>query len=248
MPLLRTLAGPDGADDSVRPAELGDPGAVALEGLRVRIGERRWARPLGRDVLAARDRATDALAAAGARVERIALPDPRRAVWPGAATLGDAGSASVLALLDEAGGPRPTVLGALRRDDPYTTPLRIMALLEPLYRRVPERQLRRAVAAGERFGAELTEAIGDGVLLHPPLAGPAPRHGRTTGRPFYFTSALAFNIAPVPVTQVPLGLGRGGLPVGIQVAAGPGRDHVAIAVALQLERALGGWSPPAAPR
>jgi fatty acid amide hydrolase 2 len=48
----------------------------------------------------------------------------------------------------------------------------------------------------------------------------------------------------VPVTQVPLGLNAEGLPLGVQVAAGLDRDHVAIAAALALERAFGGWTPP----
>jgi fatty acid amide hydrolase 2 len=55
------------------------------------------------------------------------------------------------------------------------------------------------------------------------------------------------NLAAVPVTQVPLGLDRGGLPLGVQVAGGPGRDHVTIAVALALERSRGGWVPPREP-
>jgi fatty acid amide hydrolase 2 len=55
---------------------------------------------------------------------------------------------------------------------------------------------------------------------------------------------VVFNLAGLPVTQVPLGLGRGGLPLGVQVVAAPERDHVAIAVALELERAFGGWIPP----
>jgi fatty acid amide hydrolase 2 len=53
-----------------------------------------------------------------------------------------------------------------------------------------------------------------------------------------------FNLAAVPVTQVPLGLDEAGLPLGVQVAAGPGNDHVSIAVALELERVFGGWVPP----
>ena len=44
---------------------------------------------------------------------------------------------------------------------------------------------------------------------------------------------------------MPLGLNDDGLPLGVQVAAGRDRDHVAIAVALELERAFGGWVPPA---
>ncbi len=52
------------------------------------------------------------------------------------------------------------------------------------------------------------------------------------------------NLAAVPVTQVPLGLGAGGLPLGVQVAAAPGRDHVSIAIAMELERVFGGWLAP----
>ena len=54
-----------------------------------------------------------------------------------------------------------------------------------------------------------------------------------------------FNLAGVPVTEVPLGLSDSGLPLGVQVAAGLDRDHVSIAVALELERVFGGWVPPA---
>jgi fatty acid amide hydrolase 2 len=53
-----------------------------------------------------------------------------------------------------------------------------------------------------------------------------------------------FNLAGVPVTEVPLGLSVRGLPLGVQVAAGMDRDHASIAVALELERAFGGWVPP----
>jgi len=46
---------------------------------------------------------------------------------------------------------------------------------------------------------------------------------------------------------IPLGLNDRGLPLGIQAAVAPGSDHVAVAVALQLERAFGGWVPPTPP-
>ena len=46
---------------------------------------------------------------------------------------------------------------------------------------------------------------------------------------------------------VPLGLSADGLPLGVQVAAGHGCDHVTVAVARELERVFGGWVPPAAP-
>lgn len=47
-----------------------------------------------------------------------------------------------------------------------------------------------------------------------------------------------------PVTQVPLGLSKEGLPLGIQVVAAPYQDHLAIAVAKELEKAFGGYVPP----
>jgi fatty acid amide hydrolase 2 len=53
-----------------------------------------------------------------------------------------------------------------------------------------------------------------------------------------------FNLLGLPVTEVPLGLNDAGIPLGVQVAAGRDRDHVAIAAALELERAFGGWVSP----
>src|SRR3977135_2656141 len=86
--------------------------------------------------------------------------------------------------------------------------------------------------------------MGVGVLLHPAYPRTAPRHGRTVGRPWLLTPSAVFNLAGVPAPEGPLGLAPRGLPVGVQVAAAPGHDHVAIAVALELERAFGGWVPP----
>ena len=57
-------------------------------------------------------------------------------------------------------------------------------------------------------------------------------------------NAAAFNLTGMPVTQVPLGLGSKGLPLGVQVVGRRDRDHVTIAVALELERTFGGWVAP----
>jgi fatty acid amide hydrolase 2 len=134
--------------------------------------------------------------------------------------------------------------GAVRRRGPHTVPLAILLGAEALFARVPQRRARRTLAAGRALAREVAEAIGDGVMLHPPHARVAPRHGRTVGRPWVITPTAVFNLAGAPVTQVPLGLNAEGLPLGVQVAAGRDRDHVTIAVALALERALGGWTPP----
>src|SRR5205823_4884253 len=113
-----------------------------------------------------------------------------------------------------------------------------------LSERIPESYARKGIAAGRALARELDDVIGDGVLLHPPFPRVAPRHGATVGRPWVLANAAAFNLSGHPVTQIPLGLGGKGLPLGVQVAAGHDRDHVAIAVALELERAFGGWVRP----
>jgi fatty acid amide hydrolase 2 len=88
--------------------------------------------------------------------------------------------------------------------------------------------------------------LGKGILLHHPFARVAPRHGRTVGRAWVIVPAAIFNLLGLPVTQVPLGLGKEGLPLGVQVAAAGGADHLTIAAALELERRFGGWVRPAA--
>jgi fatty acid amide hydrolase 2 len=53
-----------------------------------------------------------------------------------------------------------------------------------------------------------------------------------------------FNVLELPVTQVPLGIGKRGLPLGVQVVGAHGNDHLTIAVARELEKSFGGWVPP----
>jgi len=243
MPVLRILSGPDGADPLViDEPQLGDPAGVSLDGLRVLISESAFLQPINRELLAARERAAGALAAAGARLERVRLPQMRSTGEPYLATLGDGDS--LAEVLREGGAEPLTIRSALRRGGPHTTPTKVLALLERANRLASPRRTEQAIAWGRAYACEMAETIEDGVLLHPPLANIAPRHGHTYGR-LYVTQPMAvFNLAAVPVTQVPLGLGSRGLPLGVQVAAAPGRDHVSIAVAMELERVFGGWVPP----
>lgn len=84
----------------------------------------------------------------------------------------------------------------------------------------------------------------DGVLLYPSHPNPAPYHNHPILTPFNFTYTAIFNALALPVTQVPLGLSKDGLPLGIQVVAAPYQDHLTLAVAVELEKAFGGWSSP----
>jgi fatty acid amide hydrolase 2 len=147
-------------------------------------------------------------------------------------------------LMSAEGAAPVTLRSALRRGGPHTVPLLLLLAAERFGDRIPAGRTRRAIAAARSLTAEVEGLIGDGVLLHPPHPRIAPRHNATIGQTWLITPTAVFNLLGMPATQVPLGLNRKGLPVGVQVAAGADRDHVSIAVAIELERVFGGWVPP----
>jgi len=246
MPVLRAIAGPDGEDATVRPIELGDPVDVSIEGLRVVISEDASLLPVSLELRNARVRAARALAEAGAEVVKVSLPGVRTVIEPYLNAMRESGG--LRELLTEGGAEVPgfarLVADAVRGRSRYSTAILVTLAAENVAGRLPERLERRAAAAERELGEQVAEAIGDGVLLHPPFARVAPKHGRTLGRPWMLAPTALFNLIGLPVTQVPLGLGEAGLPLSVQVAAGRDRDHVSIAVAIELERAFGGWIPP----
>jgi fatty acid amide hydrolase 2 len=244
MPVLRIIAGPDGEDPVAEEMDLGDPGDVSLEGLRVVVSESATLGPTSPELAAARERAAGALAAAGAELERVSMRSMLRALEIFLTTLSTGAGVTAQDLLLEAGAEPFRWRAALRRGGDHTVTTRVLLVVERLAARVPERRTRRVMAARDAWVRELRDTIGDGVLLHPPAPKVAPKHGRTVGRVWWVHPMLVFNLAAVPVTQVPMGLNDRGLPLGVQVAAGPGRDHLSIAVALELERVFGGWIPP----
>ena len=91
---------------------------------------------------------------------------------------------------------------------------------------------------------EMQELLGkNGVLLFPTYTMTAPKHNSMLLLINHWTYAAIFNVLQMPVTQVPLGLDANGLPLGLQVAALPGNDHLTLAIALELEKVFGGWVP-----
>ncbi|XP_047620159.1 fatty-acid amide hydrolase 2 [Phacochoerus africanus] len=100
-------------------------------------------------------------------------------------------------------------------------------------------------AVEESLHKELTEMLGDdGIFLYPSHPTVAPKHHVPLTRPFNFAYTGVFNALGLPVTQCPLGLNSRGLPLGIQVVAGPFNDHLTLAVAQYLEKSFGGWVCP----
>lgn len=248
MPVLKAIAGPDGVDPDTREVQLGDPAAVELSGLPVIIGHDITPPRISRELMDMRERAAGALAAAGASVRRESLRTIRRAMEYYLATLA---SGEVEEVWIQVGGQpgtraplRKIVGNAVRGRGDHTVSLAILLAFERLGDRVPDTRNVKAVEAGRALAREVEDVIGDGVLLHPPFGRVAPKHGRTVGRPWVILPAAVFNLMGLPATEIPLGLNHEGLPLGVQAVAGRDRDHVSIAVALELERVFGGWVPP----
>lgn len=82
------------------------------------------------------------------------------------------------------------------------------------------------------------------VLVYPSFPVAAPYHNAPLVRPLNFVYTSIFNTMGFPVTQVPTGLNAQRLPTGVQIVGAPLHDHVTIAVAMELERAFGGWVDP----
>ena len=92
---------------------------------------------------------------------------------------------------------------------------------------------------------EFQDLLGeDGVFLYPTHPTPAPYHTEPTVRALNFGYTGIINILGLPATAVPLGLGREGVPIGLQVVGGLNQDRLCLAVACELERAFGGWVAP----
>ncbi|MCS6912558.1 MAG: amidase [Myxococcales bacterium] len=245
-PLLRLLAGPDGQDSACQDIALGEPSSVHIHELDVISIESNGIRPPSAELLAAQRRCAEALAAAGARVRLVTLPLLRlsRDIW--SAMLEASGGPTFRELLFQGRHvslPRELVRWALRRS-PHTLPALALTLLERAPELMPQRR-RAALEAGQLLRRQLTALLGpQSVLLYPSYPTVAPRHLRPLWPPFNWVYTAIVNVMELPATQVPLGLGPSSLPLGVQVVAAWGNDHLCIAVAQFLERTFGGWVPP----
>jgi len=236
-PLLRIL-GPERA--------LSEPKDVELRGLEV-LSVTSGLTRVSDELLSAQARAERALEARGARVRQEEIPLLKRAIEIWAAMMDAAGGPSFSELLgrgEPISAAKELALLALGRS-PHTLPALALALVEKVPRLTPKRNA-ELLALGGELKRELTRRIGQGVMLYPSYSMVAPRHHQPMLPPIHWGFTAIFNVMEKPVTQVPLGLSGDGLPVGLQVVAAHGNDHVTLGVGLALEEDCGGWVP--APR
>ena len=246
FPLLRVLEGPDGVDPSFeQPGRLLDPARVDVAGLLVLDVAPLSFPGVAPELLDAQERAALALSRAGARVQKAHFPelDDALAIWSSMLSAEEGPS-----FAEQLGEGVPIRVGAefsrwILGRSPYTLPALALAGLEKITKN--SGQTARFVELGQRLRRQLENALGDrGVMLFPSHTRPAPRHVEPLLLPIQWVYTAIFNVLEFAVTQVPLGLDRRGLPLGVQVASSWGNDHLTLAAARELERSLGGWVPP----
>ncbi|MDA1188691.1 MAG: amidase family protein, partial [Chloroflexi bacterium] len=108
-------------------------------------------------------------------------------------------------------------------------------------------ELGRLLVRVDEYRSEITKFMqAYDVLLCPVAAFPSTKHGEMWEDDILpgFTYTYPHNLTAWPVAVVRCGTSPEGLPIGVQIAARPWRDDVALAAAAQLEAALGGWQKP----
>ncbi len=222
--LLPIIAGPDGRDAGVAPVPCLASAAVPLNRLRVGV---QIGNGVGEPTPATVDtvrRAAGALRGAVASVEDVTLPHAARAPQLFADLYAADGGAWRRRILAAAG----TV-----RDE------------GPLPPGLPASSFSELLEDWDRLSGEMLAFLDSyDVILCPVTAEAAPRHGEGVGSAFSYTQVFSLTGWPCVVVR---GGTDGHLPIGVQVAARPWREDVALRVAAHLEAELGGWQPPPAP-
>ncbi|MEO7296796.1 MAG: amidase [Candidatus Limnocylindria bacterium] len=92
----------------------------------------------------------------------------------------------------------------------------------------------------DRYRSTMLEFLAAFDIILTPVA---PHPAVAPGAPISWRYTTPYSLTGWPCAVVRAGA-SGALPIGVQVVAGPWRDHVALAAAACIEEALGGWQPP----
>ncbi|XP_017783293.1 PREDICTED: fatty-acid amide hydrolase 2-like [Nicrophorus vespilloides] len=98
--------------------------------------------------------------------------------------------------------------------------------------------------AFDKMKRNLLEKLGDDGVLILPTFPTLYQHNEFALKSIGIMYLGFCNLSGFPATQVPMGLNKKGLPIGIQVIATPHNDRLCLAVAKELEKGFSGWVPP----
>jgi amidase len=230
--VLPLICGPDWRDPTVASIPLGDPAAVALEGLRLAVYTDGGFSPPMPEIADAVQAGAEALARRGVVVEPAAPAVLTQAAdlypWLNVAN----GRDWLRRQLANAGTvePGPSIARLLAEEAELRAPS-LAVMLEQL----------------DRFRSEMLRFLQDyDAILCPPDCYAALPHGAAEDLDKHrvWGHLYAYNLTGWPAAVVPAGATAEGLPFGVQVVARPWREDVTLALAGAIETDLGGYRRP----
>lgn len=231
--ILPLIAGPDWSDPYAVPAPLGAPDSIEVRKLRISFHTDNGVTSTAETVREVVRNAANALSALGSVVEEIRPPGIQEFLAdPGA---GD-GGALFRSILRSAGTVNVSDVSPFLR-----------AFFDPQAKSASAAELEAYLVRTSKFRSRMLSFMEQfDVIVCPAFGQPAPPHGfwNKVRFPVDVSYTWVYNVTGWPAAVVRCGTSPEGLPIGVQIVARPFREDVALAVALHLERELGGFEPP----
>jgi amidase len=234
---LPIISGPDYRDHSIVGMPLGNPGNVKLQDLKVAFFDDDGVATPTREIIAAVRDSAKAFAESGVKVEESRPPDASTASKVYFDMSRGDGGAGTRAFLKSIGSDEisPLFEKALTYSvaPAFATTTEALAAFArwDLFRNSMLRYM-------ENYDAILSAVAPYPALLHGTSFDEVNRRG--------FGYAQAYNLTGWPTATVRVGTSPEGLPLGVQVAARPWREDVALVLVQHLEKTFGGWKMPTA--
>ena len=234
--LFAAMAGWDDSDPAAAPVDVRDIHETTVRGINVGFFEDDGRTPVTEETLAAVEHAAICLSVCGFRVDAFrpdGLDEARERWWEFFGTAGG------MMLEPEMRGRESDLSPILREFYSWTTAAPVHTGESLLAAWLGRDSVREKILLQMRKYP---------VLICPVAAIPAFLHGerewQIEGTTVKYLDAWSycawFNLLGFPAAVVPAGLSKEGLPIGVQIVGRPWEEEVVLAVAAQLERAMGG--------
>jgi amidase len=223
--MMPVLLGSDGCDHTVVDMPYLDPAQVRVRNLRVAFYTDNGIVPAGAETSTVVRAAAQTLSSAGLRVEERRPPGIERSFDLEMKMIGPDGGDGLRHFLHDVGSTRthPLLDQWLSKLEAYRTTLDgFAAYWNCLF----------------EFRANMHAFLQNyDVILSPVYPQPALPHGTSTSDENFigFSYTMAYNLTGWPAAVVRCGASSEGLPIGVQIAARPWREDVALAVAQRLD-------------
>ena len=229
---LKIVSGVDGCDPAIVPAPLGGTATVDVKKLRVAFHTDNGIAAPEPEVAEAVRKAATALTEAGAKVDEALPPGIGETFEIYRGLFCADGGAGLKALIELAGTREihPLLQQALDIQQKHGISMADYGAL---------------VGRWDAFRSRMLSFMGSyDAILSPVCNFAGMVHGSTYQQLPSFSYTMAHNLTGWPAVVVRATNSAAGLPIGVQIAARPWHEHVALAVARQIEEALGGWQQP----